>query len=485
MTGPVVDIHCHNFNADDLPVRGFVQHVAMHDSTMSPALAGLLDVVIQGGAPGYAAEKSRLDALLGTSIFDDGMAGVVPTPRSVDPLEQLEVEVDAAVIELQQRNPELARRAALDLAHDDARTARLDEGLFDLGSALRRGVKWAKLFTKSRLDLAGVLTSSYPDVDLFCPILVDLGASLGDRAKTTIRQQVILQEQISRLSMLGSLPWQTSARIHPFVGFDPRHEVRARRAHDIETPLNVAMEAVERFGFVGVKVYPPMGFRPINNTAVGDMTAAEAAALDEVLDEFYQWCVAEHVPITAHCNDSQYASTAYQKAGLAGPGGWIEVLEKYDGLHLNLGHFGGANPAEKSDAWIWQIAAATARFEFLFADVGNHKIYDSKLSKPYLNRLHKMFEDEPTKAMQDRLMYGSDWFMLALHPEWEKFLPTYRDLYREKLGTSLTEGFMGGNALRFLGFGDRDNKNNRRLWRRYRKYAPARIPDWLPEPASD
>jgi predicted TIM-barrel fold metal-dependent hydrolase len=482
VTGPIVDIHCHNFNADDLPVRGFVQHVALHDSVISPAVAGLLDVVVQSGAPGYAEEKPRLDALLGTSTFDDALEGVVPATPVVDPLEQLELEVDSELRELQVRNPELAFRAAQDLAVDEVQ-ADGEEGPIDMARALRRGVKWAKLFTKSRLDLAGVLTSSYPDVDLFCPMLVDLGAALGDGAKTTIRQQVILQEKISRLSMLGRLPWPTMARIHPFVGFDPRHEVRSRRAGDIETPLDVAKDAVRRFGFVGVKVYPPMGFRPINNVQVGDVTGTEAAELNEVLADLYSWCETEQVPITAHCNNSNYASTVYEHAELAGPAGWIEVLEKYPGLHLNLGHFGGAKPVEQSTAWIYQIAEATSDASFLFADTGNHKIYDTAVSQPYLNRLQNIFSSTKTRTMQQRLMYGTDWFMLAIYPDWEDFLSTYRDLYGTKFGEAATDDFLGGNALRFLGFGDPANQNNRRLWQRYQTYAPNRLPDWVHEPA--
>jgi predicted TIM-barrel fold metal-dependent hydrolase len=484
MTGPIVDIHCHNFNADDLPVRGFVQHVALHDSAISPAVAALLDVIVQRGAPGYAEEKARLDALLGSSTFDDALEGVVPAMPVVDPLEQLEREVDAELLALKVRNPELAFRAAQDLAAEDARAAGgEEEGLIDLGRSLRRGVKWAKLFTKSRLDLAAVLTSTYPEVDLFCPMLVDLGAALGDSAKTTIRQQVILQEKISRLSMLGLLPWRTDARIHPFVGFDPRHEVRSRRAGDIETPLDVAKDAVHRFGFVGVKVYPPMGFRPINNVQVGEVSAAEAAELNEVLADLYAWCEAEQVPITAHCNNSNYASTVYEDAGLAGPAGWIEVLDKYEGLHLNLGHFGGAHAVEQAGAWIYQIAAAAVPANFLFADTGNHKIYDKAVAQPYLNRLQQVFRQ--TGTMQQRLMYGTDWFMLAIFPDWEKFLSTYRDLYRAKFDEAETDAFLGGNALRFLGFGDPANENNRRLWQRYQTYAPNQVPGWLAEPTPD
>lgn len=472
---PVVDVHCHNFNGDDLPVRGFVRHVGLHDSVVSGAVAALLDAVVQKGAPGYAEEKARLDSLLGGSTFGDGLEGLEPAERLIDPVDQLGLEVDAELTELLQQNPELVRRAGQDLAGTE-------EGLFDAAKAVRRVVTWAKLFTKSRLDLTGVLTATYPEVDLFCPMLVDLGTALGDKAKTTIREQVVLQEQISRLSMLGRLPWPTMTRVHPFVGFDPRHEVRSRRAGDIDTPLAIVKDAVMRFGFVGVKLYPPMGFRPLHNVAVGDVTAEEAEALNVVLDEFYTWCKDEQVPITAHCNNSQYASPAYQSAGLAGPGGWIDVLGKYSGLHVNLGHFGGAHAVENPNAWIWQIAEAASRFESLYADVGDHKIHERELSGPYLDRLHEMFGRPATGVMSKRLMYGTDWYMLAVYPEWQKFLSTYRDLYRDKLGAGPADDFMGGNALRFLGFGDPGNKNNRRLWDRYERYAPGRAPAWLIRP---
>src|SRR6476660_7318050 len=36
-----VDIHCHMFNAADIPVNGFIHHVALHDGLMSGALADL------------------------------------------------------------------------------------------------------------------------------------------------------------------------------------------------------------------------------------------------------------------------------------------------------------------------------------------------------------------------------------------------------------------------------------------------------------
>ncbi|HYT81341.1 MAG TPA: hypothetical protein VEQ37_19230 [Actinomycetota bacterium] len=76
-------------------------------------------------------------------------------------------------------------------------------------------------------------------------------------AKTTGRQQMELQEKISRLSMRGDLPKGSKARVHPFVAFDPMHEVSARTVGEIETPAKLVQTAVETYGFVGVSCTRP------------------------------------------------------------------------------------------------------------------------------------------------------------------------------------------------------------------------------------
>lgn len=483
MSSVVVDVHCHTFNADDLPVRGFIQRVALRHFPVGSSLAQLVDLLIQHGAPGYRDEKPRLDALLGQQDLESTFELAVTAP-AVDLEAQLEREVDEALVDLQARNPGLVRRVGRDIAVAEGTVSagpeETLEGLPDLLGTARRGVRWVKLFGKSRLDVTGLLVSTYRDqVDLYCPMLVDLGVSLGDAAQTTVLEQVVLQEKLSRLSMLGLLPGGGKARIHPFVGFDPRSEVKARAAQDVRTPLDVVKEAIEDYGFVGVKVYPPMGWRPIGNVTVGDMTSAEASVIDQVLRDLYGWCEEEQVPITAHCSDSNYSDDSYQRAGLAAPEGWIKVLEEFPDLHLNLGHFGGAQQDEKPEGWPWTIGQAAHRFPHLYADVGNHSIYDPALAAGYLETLHRMFNQDTSKDMGQRVMYGSDWFMAALHKDHEQFLDTYRGLYEERFGAEPTTAFMGGTALRFLGFDDPSNGNAQRLRARHERFAPDRIPDWL------
>jgi hypothetical protein len=54
------------FNATDIPVNGFIHHVALHDGLMSGALADLAALLVSG-APGYAADKARLSGILGAA----------------------------------------------------------------------------------------------------------------------------------------------------------------------------------------------------------------------------------------------------------------------------------------------------------------------------------------------------------------------------------------------------------------------------------
>jgi predicted TIM-barrel fold metal-dependent hydrolase len=479
MASVVIDIHCHGFNADDLPIRGFIHRLYLHRALLGAMLSELVDTLIQGAAPDYAADNARLDLLLGQLAFESQFELAPIAPPAI-PQEQFEREVETALAELQGRNPVLVQRLGNELAAEEGQTTDAGdlEAIPDVIGNTRRAIRWVKLFGQSRLDLAAHLVRTFHDeVDLFCPMLVDLGMGLGDAPKTTMREQMELQEKISRLSMMGRLPGAGKARLHPFIGFDPRVQVKAQLVENIRTPFNLVQTAVTEYGFVGVKLYPPMGWRPIGNTESRDMTRVEAERLDEVLRAFYRWCEQEQVPVTAHCNDSNYADEAFRD--YTNPDNWVRVLEEFPTLHLNLGHFGGAREREPDDGWPWRIARATGRFPHLYADVGNHRVHDRKLTNAYLGMLQRMFADPRAAGMQQRLMFGSDWYMVALHPDHDRFLTTYRQLYKDRFGTEATAGFLGDTARRFLGFNDPSNKNTRRLRARYQQYAADRMPPWL------
>jgi predicted TIM-barrel fold metal-dependent hydrolase len=481
----VVDVHCHTFNADDIPVKGFFQHVELHDARLGSALASVLDSLTQGAAPGYATDLARVDAILGPSSALESAAAFQPQSQ-----EQFESEVDAAVRDLQARSPATVDRIGTLMAEaeaDDPGAAVGEEGIGDTVAAARRGIRWVKMFARSRLDQTADLVRTFDDeVDLFIPLLVDLGTGLGDQAKTSNREQMVLYEKISRLSMMGQLPGQGKAHFHFFIGFDPLRELRARQVGDIETPLDLVKTAVGTYGFVGVKVYPPMGWRPSSNEAWGPINTTEAAMLDRIVIDLAAWCADDDVPITAHGNASNYADPHYEQGGYGSPAQWRAVLERCPSLHLNLGHFGGARLNETPEGWPWQIAKAMHDFPGLYADVGNHRIDNEALVEAYFAMLLAMREDTSTAVVTERLMFGTDWFMEAIHPQPGRFLQSYRAAYDQHLGdAAATARFMGENALCFLGFDDPDNQNGARLRARYDRFAPGAAPAWLADREGD
>ncbi len=470
----IVDVHCHTFNADDLPVRGFLARVVFDNLRLAGDVASLVDLLIQGKAPGFAQENAYLDHLL-------ALPAPKPGERALQPMTVPDVDAAAeqSLLELRSTHPELVRRLEEEMPSEE------EARFLGLGGA-KTAVRWVKIFGMRRVDITGHLVQNFgaDQVDLFTPMLVDLGMGLGDVEKTTASQQVVLQEKISRLSMQGRLPVATSARVHPFVGFDPRRELRARKLGDIVTPLETVQRAVERYGFVGVKMYPPMGFRPTANEPTAEIpTEEDAAAVDEILDELYTWCEQEDVPVTVHCNATNEAADAY--ATFSRPSLWAQVLRKHPGLHLNLGHFGGTGEKGKAKDWAVQIARLANDHPHLYADVGCHRIDKREVAAAYEAKLRSILGAEETQGMRQRLMYGSDWFMLALAPKNDEFLSRYRKLYAAAVDDdeASLERFLGGAALDFLGFSEaarqEGNRNGDRLRARYAEHAPDRVPDWL------
>lgn len=155
------------------------------------------------------------------------------------------------------------------------------------------------------------------------------------------------------------------------------------------SPLEIVQRAIDN-GFIGVKLYPPMGFRPFNNNHIplpsyvtdrekglgGDAGIAIHAALYEL----YAWCESKQVPIMAHANNSNESHSAY--GARASPDNWRKLIEsnRYRNLRINLGHFGGfeeyffnpIGPEKKiEETWEWKVLQIWKTFPQtpLYADI--------------------------------------------------------------------------------------------------------------------
>lgn len=442
----VVDIHCHTFNADDLPVRGFVRYVGGSRHSLAKALAWSLEKITQSMSSG-AEELVCLDRLI--------KRGPGLESLETDALEEADDAADALLEQLEAEDPVLAQEAGGEAARDpDPAATDGQEGLRNLADELRRYLKWVALFGQDRLALTRSLIDLYPEVDLFTPLLVDF-QGLEDQPKTTMTEQLELQERISRLGILGHF----RAQVLPFVGFDPRRL----------GAVPMVKRAITDHGCIGVKLYPPVGFLPIGNVDDRPEGMSREAALgaEEALENLYTWCQTEQVPITAHSNPTNFARQSF--LGNSNPQRWAKVLERWPYLHLNLGHFGW-----NGEDWPDQISALMATYPFLHSDIGNHELADLSAT---INRLDGLFKDSGTKTARDRFMFGTDWFMVASHHRYSQFLTEVRDHYGARFPDAL-EAFMGGNALRFLGFDDPKNLNTQRVRSRYQLHS-VDPPAWL------
>ena len=457
---PAVDAHCHTFCSADLPIAGFVAHQIPGLTELScffirwpelvvRTLLGAVTTLPNAVAPSGDAELAALRALAG---------GPGPAVAPVPPLPPGALD-------------ELLVGAAKHLP-------------FAIGPEQRRAVtrtlETLYVAAHGRAAIAATLAQAFPAVSLFTPALVDYDAWSDDRAPTPLWQQILVQEQIARLAAAGRVG-RPDARFHPFVAFDPRRQVEgpSREAAARPAPLgpgSTALEmvahAVESRGFLGVKVYPPVGFAPIDNATLQPRLAF-AGGLDRALASLYGYCAAGEVPILTHASPSNEYAVGLRF--LAEPVRWAPVLERFPTLRLNLGHFGG-----DLRAWTEGVVALMERYPNVYADLSNSAlVYDDR----YAAQLQALLGDLLTRhpAIKRRLMYGSDWWLSMLDPEAGHAVERFQAVLGGLLGPEGMADLMGRNAMRFLGLLDEQNRPRAgSAARRLRAfYAGAPRPAWL------
>jgi predicted TIM-barrel fold metal-dependent hydrolase len=454
--GPALDVHCHVFNARDLPIRSFAETVLLHQNP--GLLRGVLlafQYALQSPAPDYDSERELLQGLI------DGEEAALDLLEDLDPPAGL---LNEALDHVQQQDAEAYDELLLEQGLEPGLEA--DGAL--LGTIAERAVNWAYVMTRYRTQIAHKLARTFEQVALFTPALVDFDLWLGEHSdvRTSLERQV---------ELYGLLAEWSEGRFHGFVAFDPLRELRDPGGNG--GTLARVKEAVQQHGFVGVKVYPPMGFRPLGNAELwppGDLRRE----LDTPLRVLYAWCQSENVPILAHCNASNGAGPGYSLR--AAPVHWARALQEFPELRLCLGHFGGTaglrqNPPE---SWAWQIGQLMQTHEFVYADTSFHDVgLDATEAErqAYLNGVAWLVATFP--AARERLVFGSDWQMILIEEGHADYLNRYRRQIEERLGASAARDFTENNARRLLGL-DAVGKGNRSRLEEFYEARAMPKPSW-------
>lgn len=487
-TAYAIDVHCHVFNARDLPIASFVLDVVLEGQPVGGLplvpLVTLVSLVMNRSA--WSPQRELRELERGRTPADDDV---------------IQADIERAAADLLTNTPDAAafRQKAVELLSGDGARLATAEALGDgdlelldrlanrdpsraarslalsprarmgaLPAEAARGVttiedevtgvfRLAQLVTRPRTELVQRLITlparNNGDVALLVPALIDYGKWLNEVSSP-------LRDQIDVMAAIARRPG--SYAVHPYVPFCPWRQM-------VEPGLlAMVKDAVEQRGFIGVKLYPVMGFLPYGNAEAPDPDAYPprlrqtgpdwAARLDQGLAALYDWCVAEDVPVMAHCSYSQFPNPAAGERGA--PTAWRPVLDRWPGLRLNLGHFGGFwDLAEVgSNGWTATIVAMMAAYPNLYADLSDYdavaeRTADQKAKNETVLRALNGILDSQGGPARSRLMYGTDWVMLSKAPGNGAYYEGMRTGLTSRLGMSATQaaGFMGMNAARFLG----------------------------------
>jgi len=233
-----------------------------------------------------------------------------------------------------------------------------------------------------------------------------------------------LDDQIELHSLLAK---QSGGFMLPLFAYNPWADIKAGGT----VWLDKLCKAVNEKGFIGAKIYPPVGFRPYGNTKAPK--GLDPHALDAALKAFFLRCADLGIPVMAHANSTQgYDDAADDNSA---PEGWRDLIKAMAADHkvplVNLGHFGGnggEGPGGKSNNW-------PLRFAQLMGEEGGKHFYgdlaiwtglreclpggdqgDCKLARDRLQEARRAFA-----GLDQRLMYGSDWFMMIKERDWQRW----------------------------------------------------------------
>lgn len=259
----------------------------------------------------------------------------------------------------------------------------IDEGEYLLTQDLRRRYK-----SKRKAELV-----------MFVPLMMDF-VEASEMPTPTNRKSVIpFEQQIKEHAVISRRhPW----KVFPFFHYHPERD----------NVYELFCDAIENKGFIGVKLYPAMGYYP-------DCTNKKnLERVNENLKKLYKYIrdnkSGYKIPITTH---AQYSSTQAIDLTMLGTmkytniSNWKDMIKKYD-LKVNFAHFGGqiVKNTRKSaeDEFAEKCRMDIISLMFMYNDESNHQIFadtaaHSKSKKYYFNRLN-----DDLSYPERLIMYGSD-----------------------------------------------------------------------------
>ena len=536
----LIDVHSHVFNGSDLPAVRFIKIVALQhfprqaakalDIENPDALDGLLALLTailgRTSAPSAADERA---VLYGELPSRAGNSDIAENETLVlEAIEAFHATADSRARESAQgpvpaAPSGMSKGAAIAIA-DALRAAAMQyevpapaapgsipspsseaEKAYRSNTNLGVYLRWFALFTRYRYVLAADLAAAHRrqgfEPLLLCPATVDFDFWLGEYVRTSP-----MPDQVAVMGALARR--KTGPVVHGYVGFDPLRQAYFNSGKFLDyDPLGLVRRAIRDEGFVGVKLYPPMGFKAIGNEAdrcqtyhkrIVDELAAGAPddpttagcnprpgagsrtigrKLDEAMTALFDLCVAESACVLAHANHTNDSGEGYAKR--ADPAYWLPVFRtpRWRTLRVGLAHFGHFTTQSEAApsgtvgteaSWEWSLGRfiKEAGDPPVFADVS---YLTEIMQKPehemsgYVEIFQRWMNEFDPECRH--LMFGTDWTMLAMESSYEVYTQSVYAFFRDKcrLDRARLDRLYFRNAARFLGLRAGDAARDRLL----------------------
>ena len=256
---PIIDAHVHVFNASDLPAYEFIVQVFLEGS--GRPLNGLMAEILRefaatvvDKAPDYAEEKRVLEG--GQPAFPAGTFTAA-----------VETGIRTGLLQLA-RKPDAAAQETL--VTDDAPASTRKARPISPAEVIS-GIHWIAQFMHyrtARVREWSRFIGRTGHSRFAMPAMVDYGYALTgtDEPRTPFIEQVRLMGMIARSQPPGRI-------VHGFVPFNPW-----RFANNPSYVQQVLDEALGTQGFLGVKLYPSMGFQASGNNRLSPADFDNAVA---------------------------------------------------------------------------------------------------------------------------------------------------------------------------------------------------------------
>jgi uncharacterized protein len=281
-----------------------------------------------------------------------------------------------------------------------------------------------------------IVQGFYPEGTRFVILPMDMTCMKAGPLRKSIAEQHDCLERLQKRFPDGLITL--------FAAVDPRHPNIAA----------TTTELLERGGFRGIKLYPPLGYHP-DHPALADL---------------YRYASEHAIPVLSHCSRRGVlyrgkATAAMRSTGgsegewdelsnkekiirLAAPANFVPVLDKHPKLKLCLAHFGGdeewakyrkessssGNP-DPDRSWVAKIAdlIKSGRYENLYTDIS----YTLFADDAYVHMLKKLLADP---QLRRRVLFGSDFYVVEdAKLEERKTWPRIRSVLGENLFRTIAE----------------------------------------------